>query len=551
MKKSIATIMLTSILAAGVLSACGNSGGTKETTPGSDGAAAATTVSAEAEAGTAAAAAGEPKEGGILTISLPSSPKYLDPVKYTGTYESQIIGTVCDTLVEYNQELTEIKPSVAESWEVSEDGLAYTFKLRQDVYFHPGQYQDGRQLVAEDVKYSLERSNQLSALQRLDMLDHCEVVDDFTVVCYLAKPNAVFLTALTDAGNVIIPKEEAEGWGDDFSTHLIGSGAFVLDSFELDQQTSLVRNENYWAAKPYLDGVVFKVVADNNQAANALRTGEVNVATSLSGEAVDVVRKDSSVQLMEMPGLHFAYIYFNMAKGPTADKKVREALIKAVNVEELTGGVYQYGEAQPACLPLPPGSWGYDAQAEALVPAYDPEAAKALLAEAGYPDGFELDIYISNTAPRIKMATLFQAYLEQNLGVKVNINTSEWGTFSEIGASGEADIIAMSWTWFPDPYFFLNKIFHSSAIGSLGNGQGFSKESVDKALDDALLTTDQSERAALYKQALADIVVEYPGIFYSNENVEWGVTPNVQGLSQRADGKVKICTADINVWLSE
>jgi len=546
MKRKIMVILSIAALLAGSLSACGNSGGSQDTA----GTSAAGTKAAES-AQTEAKATGEPVEGGFLTISLPASPKNLDPVKYTGTYESQIIGTVCDTLVEYDSGLTQIYPAVAEGWEVSDDGLAYTFKIREDVYFHPGEYQDGRQLTAEDVKYSLERSNQLSAMNRLDMLDHCEVTGEFEVVCYLAEPNAVFLTALTDAGNVIIPKEEVEGWGEDFGTHLIGSGPFALEKFELDQQTTLIRNDQYWASRPYLDGVVFKLVSDANQAANALRTGEVNIATSLSGEAVEVIRKDGVVELLEMPGLHVAYIYFNMVKGPTADIKVREALIKAVNVEELTAGVYQYGEAQPASLPLPPGSWGYDASLEATIPAYDPEGAKALLAEAGYPDGFELDLHISNTTARVKMATLFQAYLGQNLGVKVNINTSEWGTFSEIGASGEADIFAMSWTWYPDPFFFLNKIFHSNAIGSLGNGQGFNKPAVDAALDAALLTTDQDERAQLYKTALAEIVTEHPGIFYSNENVEWGVTPDVQGLIQRADGKVKICTSDINIWLAK
>lgn len=543
MKKRILAA-IAALAATAVLSACGSE------KP-------ASTVAATEKASTAQETAkeektpGEPVSGGVLTISLSSSPKNLDPVKYTGTYESQIIGTVCDTLVEYNTELTEIQPGLAKSWKVSDDGRAYTFTLRDDVYFQPGKFQEGRKTTAEDVKYSLERSRKLSAMNRLDMLDHCEAVSDTELVCYLAEPNAVFLTALTDAGNVIVPKEEVEGWGDDFGTHLVGTGPFALESFELDQQAVLKRNDKYWAAKPYLDGVTFKPVSDGNQAVNALRTGEINLATSLSGEAVKIAREDQSVKLLETPGLHVAYIYFNQKNGPTADIKVREAIIKAVNVDELTAGVYQYNEAKPASLPLPPGSWGYDSSLEAEKPAYDPEGAKKLLAEAGYPDGFDLNIYISNTEARIKMATLFQAYLKQNLNINVNINTSEWGAFSEIASSGKADVFAMSWTWYPDPYFFLNKLFHSSSIGSLGNGQGFENKEVDQYLDEALLTTDQAKRAELYKKALAVIVKQYPGIFYANENVNWGVSSNVQGLTQRADGKVKICTPDINVWLSK
>ena len=544
-------VSLMAVAMAVSMAACGKSSGGGTENAGSSAPAGTTAAEAGASGETQAADAGEPVDGGVLTISLSSSPKNLDPVKYTGTYESQIIGSVCDTLVEYNSSLTEIMPSIAASWEVSDDGKEYTFKLRDDVYFQPGQYQDGRQVTAEDIKYSLERSHELSAMNRLDMLDHCEVISDTEVKCVLENPNAVFLTALTDAGNVIVPKEEVEGWGDDFGTHLVGSGPFALKEFKLDQQATLVRNEKYWAQKPHLDGVVFRPVSDGNQAVNALRTGEVNVATSLTGEAVQVARDDDTVKLLEMPGLHVSYLYFNMVNGPTKDPKVREALIKAVNVEELTGGVYQYGEAVPASLPLPPGSWGYDEAVKAEVPTYDPEAAKALLAEAGYPDGFDLNLYIANTPTRVKMATLFQAYLQQNLNVNVNINTSEWGTFSEIGASGQADVFGMSWTWYPDPYFFLNKLFYSGEIGSLGNGQGYNNPEVDKCLENALLTTDQNERADLYKKALALIVKDMPGIFYANENVEWGVTPNVQGLVQRADGKVKICTTDINVWLSK
>jgi len=519
MKKRFLAAILTVAVSAG-LSACGS---------GSSATTAEATASAQGTTEETKVPAGEPVSGGVMTISLSSSPKNLDPVKYTGTYESQIIGTVCDTLVEYNTELTEIQPALAKSWTVSDDGLAYTFTLRDDVYFQPGKYQEGRKLTAEDVKYSLERSHELSALQRLDMLDHCEVISDTEVVCYLPEPNAVFLTALTDAGNVIIPKEEAEGWGEDFGSHLVGTGPFALQSFELDQQAVLVRNDKYWTATPYLDGVTFKPVSDGNQAVNALRTGEVNLATSLSGEAVKIAREDPTVELMEMPGLHVAYIYFNQVNGPTADIKVREAIIKAVNIKELTAGVYQYQEAQPASLPLPPGSWGYDSSLESEVPAYDPEGAKKLLAEAGYPDGFDMNIYISNTEARIKMATLFQAYLKENLNINVNINTSEWGTFSEIASSGKADVFAMSWTWYPDPYFFLNKIFHTSSIGSLGNGQGFSNKEVDQYLDDALLSTDQEKRAEAYKKALAVIVKQNPGIFYSNENVNWGVVQRSRG----------------------
>lgn len=540
MKKKILSLVGMTLGLSLSLSACST------TTPATTAAGTKTTTTAGATV-----PVGEPKDGGTLTVALTASPKNLDPVTYTGTYESQIIQNVGDTLVAYSMDLSKIVPAIASSWTVSSDAKAYTFKLRQDVYFHPGTYQNGRQMKAEDVKYSLERSAQKSAMKRLDMITSVEVVNDFEIIVHLPEPSAVFLTALTNSGNIIVPKEEVEGWGDAFGNHLIGTGPFMMKDFKLDQATTLVRNEKYWAAKPHLDSVIFKVITDMNQNANALRTGEIDFASNLTGESVKLIRDDQSIKLLEMPGLHFAYIYFNMVKGPTADIKVREALIRALDTKELVKGVYQYGEAQPASLPLPPGSWGYDKTLEADVPTYDPAAAKELLAEAGFPNGFKTKLYISNTPARVRMATIVQQYWKMNLNIDVEIMTSEWGTFSEIASKNNADIFAMSWTWYPDPYFFLNKIFHSTAIGSLGNGQGFNDPEVDRLLNEALVITDQAARAKLYSQAVKAIIAKRPGVFYSNENVTWGVSPKVQDLVQRADGSIFLVNEEVNVWIAQ
>lgn len=489
-----------------------------------------------------------PTKGGTLTVSLSSSPRNLDPIMYTGTYEAQIIQNVCSRLVEYNKDLTKIVPSVADSWTISDDSLTYVFKIHKGIHFQKGKYQNGRELTAEDVAYSLNRSAKQSSLNRLDMLENASVTGDGEVTCKLKAPNASFITALTDAGNSIVPKEEVEGWGDKFGQNLVGSGPFAMESFKLDQEAVLVKNPGYWVAEPNLDKLIFKVITDPNQAVNALKTGEIDVASQINGEAVENVRKDPKLELLEKPGLQVSYLYFNQVNGPTKDIKVREALIKAIDVKELTGGVYKYGEAVPAKLALPPDSWGYDKSLESIVPSYDPKGAKKLLAEAGYPDGFTCDLYISNTTLREKMATLVQAYLKTNLNVTVNIKKSEWGTFSEEASSGKADMYGMSWSWYPDPYFFLNKLFSTSEIGALGNGQGFSNPDVDKLLDQALKATDQNQRADYYKQALKIITEQMPGLFYANDKVIHGINPKVQGFNQRADGQMFFVTPELNVW---
>lgn len=493
----------------------------------------------------------EGKYGGVLDISLSSVPKSLDPVKFTGVYEGDIICNIADTLVAYNKEQTEIVPLLATEWKIEDDGKSYIFKLREDVYFQKGEFQDGRQMTAEDVKYSLERSAKESALNRLPSVKDVEVLGDFEVKVNLTTADATFLTNLTNMGNVIVPQEEVEGQGDAFATNLIGTGPFKLAEFKKDSYAKLERNENYWGEKPYLDGVNFKFITDTNMTVNALRTGELDVATDVSGEGIEIIKNEANLELKEVEGLHVAYIYMNLMEGPTKDKKVREAIAMAIDKESLVKGVYQHGEATTASLPLPPGSWGYDESLENSVPEYNPTEAKKLLAEAGYEDGFETELYISDTPERVKMATIVQQMLKENLNIDVSIKTQEWGTFSEIGAKGNAPIFAMSWTWYSDPFFFLNKMFHSSEIGSLGNGQGFNSPEVDKLLDEALVNPDQDERTNLYKEATKLIVEETPAIWYANEKVIYGMSNKVKGFELRADNIKQLVGPDMNVYLEQ
>lgn len=498
-------------------------------------------------ASSASSGTGGAVAGGTLVFSLPSSPKYLDPILYTGSYESQIINCVCDTLVDYNMDLSEIVPVLATDWTISDDGLTYTFNLRSDAKFQKGKYQDGRAVTADDIKYSLERSAKESSMNRLSMLDHVDVVSDTTVSCVLNAPAASFITALTDAGNAIVPKEEVEGWGDSFGDHLVGSGPFKLDQFLKDQESVLSKNDAYWGPAPNLDGVTIKVVTDMTQAANGLATGELDMATSLTGESIQTIKNNSDLVMQQTPGLHVAYVYFNQANGPTADQRVRKAILMAVNRDDLVRGVYPYGEAQTASLPLPKGSWGYDASVEGDVPAYDPDAAKALMREAGYGDGLSLNLYISNTEARIKMGTILQQTLKETLNIDLTINPSDWGTFSATAASGAADMYGMSWSWYPDPYFFLNKLFSGSEAGALGNGAGFVHQDVDDLLDKALAATDQDQRAGYYRQALKTIVSYDPMLVYASEYVNTGLTTKVQGYEQRADSKVVVVNDEVNI----
>lgn len=552
MKKSKRFVALLTALSLAVTMLAGCGGGSQSAETSEGGAQAEGTTQETPASGEEVDPTTVPEEeryGGVLTMALSAVASNLDPIKYTGVYEDQIIRTVGDTLVAYNHDMSELVGVLATEWSANETGDVYNFKLRDDVYFQKGTYQDGRQMTAEDVKYSLERSANESALNRLEMLDHVEVVGDFEVNCYLKSPNSAFLAALNNGGNIIVPKEEVEGWGDEFGAHLVGTGPFAMKELVTDQSCELVRNDNYWGPKPYLDGVMFRFITDVNMRANALRSGEVHVANDLRDESIKTVREDPNLKTNEVPGMQVNYMYMNMMEGPTADIRVRTAIIQALDIDQLNAALFQYGEAERAYQPLPPISWGYDETSNDLVPKYDPENAKKLLAEAGYPDGFTMEFYTSDSAGSMKIATIFQQYMKQNLNIDVQIKTAQWGTFSATGASGKAPIYSMSWTWDPDPYFYLNQMFHSSAIGSLGNGQGFNDPEVDRLLDEAVKVTDQAKRAELYKEAVRIIMKANAQIDYSNAMVIDGLSKKVQGYDSYADKHVVICSPEVNTWL--
>lgn len=489
--------------------------------------------------------------GGTLNIGLSSNASTLDPVLYTGVYESQIMRQIGDTLVEYDKELEEIIPSLATEWEISEDMMEYTFTLRDDVFFQEGEYQDGRQMTAEDVKYSLERSAENSVQNRLDGVASVDVVEDNKVTINLDEPNSALINMLTDPGNMIVPQEEVEGQGDSFGANIIGTGAFQLESWQTGQQVNLVKHENYWGEEPYLDGVVFKFISDESMMGNAIRSGDIDIATNITGQNREVIEQSEGIELLSTPGLSITYLDMNFENGPTADPKVREAIIKATDVQQIVDGVHQWGGGEVSYLPLPRGSWGYDESLESLKPEYNPEEARKILKETEYPDGFEIDLYVLDT--RANYATIFQDQMKENLNIDVNVNVTEWGSLTDTISQGNAPMNIGGWSWYPDPYFFLDQRFHSDQIGSNANGKGYSNPEVDELLDRAVTETfDQEERAELYKKAMELIMEDYPTVELDNLDIATGISSKVKGFNLSADGTIYVVSPNgTNVSLDE
>ena len=496
----------------------------------------------------------EPVDGGTLVVSMPSAPRTMDPVDYTTVYEAAVMYNVLDTLFIWNEEYNDVLPNLVTDYSVSDDGLSYTMTLRDDVYFQDGQYVKGRKMTAEDVKYSLERSKEESATDRVcrDFFDYVEVLSDTEFVIHMTSPAGPFLNQLAEVGTAIVPREEVEGWGDDFGSHIVGSGPFTLEEVVTDERVVLKKNPNYWGEAPHVDGVEFRIVTDSNQAINAVQTGEVDIAMYLQGEAISRA-KDAGL-LLQIPGSGITYMRFNLQNGPTADPKVREALTKAVDVDAMVAGIYQYGEGTRAYQPLTAYSWAYDPANNDLVPGYDPEGAKALLAEAGYPDGFDMTIYIASTSSREKMAQMLQYYWGQ-IGVNLEIVSSTMAEWSaSVVDSWQSDVVnsyGVSWNSNPDPYGYLDKFFNTQTIHASSNAGGYSDEEVDAKLVEAFSLTDQEERKAIYNEILQKVMGDYTGLYYAYECRNWAVSERVNDAILRADSQMVVTSPFNNIWLAQ
>lgn len=558
-KKQLMAAVLAGLMT--ILAGCGNaesnSEGSADTT-----AAETTAVSPDANAGgqslEGAISIGqtdvEVTEGGTLVVSMPSSPRTLDPVDYTTMYELHVIYNVADTLFIWDKEYENFIPNLATDYTVSEDGLSYTVNLRDDVYFQEGEYVKGRKMTAADVKYSLERSKVESATDRVcrDFFDYVEVVSDTQVILHMTSPAGPFMSRLAEVGTAIVPREEVEGWGEDFGSHLVGTGPFTLEEVVTDEKIVLKRNENYWGPKPHVDGVEFRIVADSNQAINAVSTGEVDIAMYLQGEAIR--RAQDQGLLLQTPASSITYIRYNLQQGPTADPKVRQALTMAVDIDAMVAGIYQYGEGTRAYQPLTAYSWAYNTDFNELVPAYDAKGAKALLAEAGYPDGFTMTLYIGSSNYREKMAQMLQYYWGE-IGVTLDIKTStmaEWT--AAITDSWQADVVnsyGVSWNESPDPYGFLDRFFNTTTIHASSNAGGYSDEAVDKLLNQAFSLTDQDERARIYGEIMERVMNEYTGLYYAYECRNWAVSDRVHDAVLRADTQMVVTSPFNNIWIEQ
>ena len=356
---------------------------------------------------------------------------------------------IYDTLVQYRENTTELEPALAESWTRSADGLTWTFYLRQGVQFH-----DGTPFNADAVVFSLTRPLTLFRDFHQQFINQIIALDPFTVQIQLKTPYAPFISALAGTSFSIVSPVAVQTLGE----NPVGTGPFKFVQWDKNDKIVLSANDTYWEGKPALNRLIFRSIPDNAMRLTELQAGNLHVMEFPDPDEIPFIQSDPQLEILMRSSLNTGYLAMNMEKPPFDNLKVRLAINHAINKTEIVERFYQ-GLAVPAKNPIPPSLWSHDDSIEDH--AYDPELAKQLLAEAGYPDGFETTLW-ALPVPRpyipdgMALAVAIQSDL-QNVGINTNIVTDGWATYLTKTANGEHDIAMLGWiadVADPDNFFY-------------------------------------------------------------------------------------------------
>src|SRR6266850_2357186 len=430
--------------------------------------------------GAPAPAAAQP--AGTLVVGLVAEPVNLDPAQVTDLNSNRVGRRVVETLVTFPEESTQIVPGLAESWTISKDGLHYTFTLRKGVAFH-----DGTPLNAEAVKFSIERQiNPDHPFNKLGKypfsgfyfgnIKAVEAVDPLTVEFILKEPRASFLAILALPAASIVSPTAVKKFGQDYPLQPVGTGPFKYGSWDRGQRVVLEKNPSYWRFPVKIDRVVYRPIVEDQARLTELLTGSLDLIVGTPPDYVAQLETNPKVTMLKQVGAHVWYLGINNQRKPFDDKRVRQALNYAVNKDAIVRDVLK-GTGAPSRGPVLPATWGAD---PGLKPyPYDPERARKLLAEAGYPSGFSTSLWVpesgSGMQSPVAMSTIIQSNLKA-VGVNVTLQTMEWGTFLAKLRTKEQELFALSWmAGTEDPDMVMYPLLHSSQWTPVGPNRALYK----------------------------------------------------------------------------
>jgi dipeptide transport system substrate-binding protein len=507
---------------------------------------------------------------GTLVYCSEGSPEGFQPQFFTtGTTFDAVSVPMFNRLVQFQIGTTNIVPALAESWTVSPDGKTYTFKLRPGVKFHSNaNFTPTRDFNADDVLFSWNRMadenhpfHKMTAGQTFsyyddmgmkNIVDKVEKVNDLTVRFDLKRPEAPFLADLAMDFASIQSKEYFEtmlkkGTPNAADVYPIGTGPFEFVSYQKDATIRYKAFDKYWGGRPKVDSLIFSITRDATARYAKLKTGECQVMAFPKPADLDEMRKDPQLNVLQKEGLNIGYIAFNVEKKPFDDKRVRQALNLATNKDAILKAVYQ-GNGQVAKNPIPPILWSYNNAIKDY--AYDPAKAKELLAQAGFPNGFELELwYLPVTRPYNpdgkRMAEMIQADWDK-VGVKAKLLTYEWAEYRKRAKGGEHQVVMFGWSGDNgDPDNFFVPLLGCEAVKGGGNNARWCNKDFEDLITKAAQTPKQADRAKLYEQAQVIFKEEAPWITVAHSIRFDPVRKEVKGYQMDATAHHYFDRADI------
>ncbi|MDA0710986.1 MAG: ABC transporter substrate-binding protein [bacterium] len=448
----------------------------------------------------------------------------LDPALETDGESFKICDNLYETLITFEPGSTELAPGLATSWTASQDGLTWTFRLRTGVLFH-----DGTPFNAESVIFSLARQfkpdhpfNKVEgayqywiSMSMSDIVKDVRAIDDFTVAIDLKRPNAPFLSNLAMGFCGMVSPDAVRKWAGDFARHPVGTGPFRFVQWIKDDRIVLERFPEYWGGPTKLDRLIFRSIPENSVRMIALTQGSIDGMDNLVPDFIPGIESNDQLQLLTQPGMNVGYLAMNMDKPIFQNVAVRRAINHAINKKSLVDNLYQ-ALALSAVNPIPPTMWGYNHQIAGY--DYNPEKARQLLSQAGFPNGFKTTLW-AMPVPRpympqpMKIAQAIQADLKK-VGIEAEIVTYEWGTYLDKVQRGQHDMALLGWTGDNgDPDNFLYVLLDKSATQIPANNIAFYRsEPLHQVLIEAQQSTDQAQRANLYMRAQEIVFEDAPWV---------------------------------------
>ncbi|MUV39105.1 Heme-binding protein [Lentibacillus sp. JNUCC-1] len=472
---------------------------------------------------------GDSDEEQVLVFARGGDSESLDPGSTTDGESSRVTRQVMEGLLQFKKDSFEVEGALAHDWTVSDDGLTYTFQLEEGVTFH-----DGAPFNAEAVKVNFDRwadpshefafsddgyvysmyGTMFGGFKGDDdhVIEEINILGDHEIEFVLKRPLGFFLQNLGMTYFVMTSPKALEEHGAAINENPVGTGPFQFVSWSKDDTIVLEKFADYRVdGQPKLDKVIFEVIPENASRLIALRSGDIDIMDGLNPDDAASVESEAELDLYTRAENNFGYVGMNTEKEFLNDVKVRQAINHAIDRQAIADALYA-GYANPAKNPLPPGYLGYNDDAPEY--EYDLDQAKALLTEAGYEDGFDIDLWTMPVArPYMPDPETVAEIVQNNLGeigINVNIVREEWAPYLEKTANGEQEMFMLGWSGTNgDPDYFLSSLLHGDNVGS-SNRTFYKNSEVDDLLDEAKVTVDQDERANLYKEAQAIIAEESP-----------------------------------------